>query len=134
MENEKLLQEIDKMHQKANEALAQKQFDTYISIFSDQLEYKQINGKTIDKRTLVKDTSRYFGRLKTSSSEYERKDYSFEENRFTENLIQKAIASIRVFIFFTKKWTVEREAVYQWGNHEGKWKIEKVEILNEKVY
>lgn len=83
---------------------------------------------------MAKDTALYFSRLKTSTSQYERQSYSINENKFTENLIQKASASIRVFIFFTKKWTVEREGIYQWSKHEGIWKIEEVEILSEKVY
>jgi hypothetical protein len=57
-----------------------------------------------------------------------------EGSRFTEHLIQKATASINIFIFFTKKWTIEREGIYEWNKIEGIWKIERVEILNEKVY
>ncbi len=134
MNSEKILEEIDKMHHMANESLRQKRFDSYINFFSDNLKYKQLNGMTRDKTQLAKDTAVYFSRLKTTTSQYERKSYSIDENKFTENLIQKATASIRVFIFFTKKWTVEREGIYQWGKREGIWKIEEVEILSEKVY
>ncbi len=134
MEIEKLLEDIDKMHQLANESLRQKRFDSYINIFSDNLTYKQINGKTRNKTEFAKDTAVYFSRLKSATSQYERKSYSFDENKFTENLIQKATASIRVFIFFTRKWTVEREGIYQWSKREGIWEIETVEILSEKVY
>jgi len=134
MDREKLLEEIDNMHQLANELLGQKRFDSYINLFSDSLRYKQINGKSIDKKELAKNTALYFSRLKSTISQYERKSYSIDENRFTENLIQKATASIRVFIFFTKKWTVEREGIYQWSKREGTWEIENIEILSEKVY
>ncbi len=134
MNSEKILEEIDKMHHMANESLRQKKFDSYINFFSDNLKYKQLNGMIRDKTQLAKDTAVYFSRLKTTSSQYERKSYSIDENKFTENLIQKATASIRVFIFFTKTWTVEREGIYQWSKREGIWKIEEVEILSEKVY
>ena len=134
MDNEKILKEIDEMHQFSNEALGQKRFDAYINIFSDNLTYKQLNGKIIDKKQLAKDTTFYFSRLRTSKSQYERKDFSIEGNRFTENLIQKATVSIKVFLFFTKKWTIERTGIYEWIKIEGNWKIEKVEILNEKIY
>ena len=134
MDNEKILEEIDKMHHLANESLSQKKFESHINLFSANLKYKQINGITRDKTQLAEDTALYFSRLKTSTSQYERQSYSINENKFTENLIQKASASIRVFIFFTKKWTVEREGIYQWSKHEGIWKIEEVEILSEKVY
>jgi len=134
MDKENILEEIDKIHQLANESLRQKRFDTYIDIFSDHLKYKQINGKTRGKTELAKDTAVYFSRLKSTTSQYERKSFSIGENRFTENLNQKATASMRVFIFFTKKWTIEREGIYQWSKSEGAWKIEDVEILSEKVY
>ena len=133
MDKEKILKEIDEMHQFSNEALAQKRFNDYINIFSDDLIYKQFNGKIIDKKQLAKDTALYFSRIKAAVSQYERKDYSIEGNRFTENLIQKASATISVFFFFTKKWTVERNGIYEWIKNEANWEIEKVEILSEKV-
>ena len=134
MDIEKVLKEIDEMHLFSNEALWQKRFDAYINIFSDNLTYKQLDGKIIGKKQLAKDTAFYFSRLKTSRSQYERTDYSIEGNRFTENLIQKATASIKVFFIFKKKWTVERDGIYEWIKTEDNWKIEKVEILNKKVY
>lgn len=134
MDTEKILKEIDKMHQFSNETLGQKRFDAYINVFSDNLTYKQLNGRIIDKMQLAKDTAFYFGRLKSFTSQYERKNYSNTEKRFTENLIQKSTVSIKVFFFFIKKWTIEREGIYEWINNDGNWRIEKVEILNEKVY
>lgn len=134
MENEKILKEIDEMHKFANDALGQKRFDDYMNIFSDNLTYKQLNGKIIDKKQLTKDTAFYFSRIKTSQSQYKRKDYSIEENRFTENLTQIATTSIKIFLVFTKKWTVERDGMYKWIKTDNNWQIEKVEILNEKIY
>ena len=133
-DTENTLNEIDKIHLLSSEAIEQKQFDDYINIFSEKLTYKQFNGKIIDKKQLTKDTIVYFSRLKTLKSKYERKNYSIEGNRFTENLIQQATVSITVFFFFTKKWTIEREGTYEWNKTEDNWKIEKVEILKEKVY
>lgn len=65
MDKEKILKEIDEMHQFTNEALGQKRFDSYINVFSDNLTYKQLNGKIIDKKQLAKDTAFYFSRFKT---------------------------------------------------------------------
>ena len=134
MNSESLVKEIDEMHQLSKEALSQKRFESYIELFSDNLKYKQFDGKIIDKKELARNTASYFNRLKTATSKFERKNYNIEGNRFTENLIQTATASIRVFIFFTKSWTVEREGIYEWIKEEGSWKIEKVEILHEKVF
>jgi hypothetical protein len=134
MENQEILNEIDLMHQRSNKALVEKNINVYINIFSDELKYKQLDGKIIDKKQLVQDIRFYFSQLKTFRSQYERMDYSIKGNQFTERLIQKATASIKVFLFFTKKWNLEREGIYEWIKIENVWRIEKVEILNEKVY
>jgi hypothetical protein len=134
MNTEKILKEIDEMHLFSKESLEQKRFNDYISVFLDDLTYKQLNGRVIDKMQLAKDTNLYFSRLKSSTSQFERKDYSINGNRFTENLIQKSTASIKVFFFFIKKWTIEREGIYEWIHSDGNWRIEKVEILSEKVF
>ncbi len=134
MNSEIIIKEIDEMHQLSKDALAQKRLESYLEIFSENLTYKQLDGKVIDKKELARNTASYFNRLKNATSKFVRKKYSIEGNRFTENLIQTATASIKVFIFFTKRWTVEREGIYEWVKIEGKWKIEKVEILNEKIY
>ncbi|TPN81677.1 hypothetical protein [Aquimarina algicola] len=130
----KVLKEIDNIHQMANEALAKKQFDTYMNIFSDTLEYKQFDGSVIDKDTLSHNTLSYFGRIKNVHSQYDRVHYSVEEHIFTENIIQKARVSIKVFIFFIKTFTVEREGNYIWRKKENTWKIEHVEIFSEHIF
>jgi len=133
MVNEDLINEIDSVHKSANDALRLKQFDRYMECFSDDLQYKQLNGKTIGKKQLVNDTRHYFGRIQNYSGSYKREDYSIEKNSITERLIQYTKVSIRVFIFFSKNWTVEREGIYQWVKVNDSWKISRVDILKEKL-
>lgn len=134
MVDNETIKEIDNLHKKANEALEQKQFDRYMDFFGDGLQYKQLNGKTIGKTELIKDTSNYFNRLQEFSSRYERKGFKIENQKIIETLIQQASLSIRVFIFFSKNWKVEREGIYEWEKINDSWKIVKVEILKERVY
>lgn len=128
-----LIKEIDNVHKLVNDALKLKQFDRYIECFSDDLLYKQLNGKTIGKKQLVKDIRHYFGRIRKFSSTYEREDYSIENDRVIENIVQESNVSLRIFIFFSKNWTIEREGTYEWMKVNGSWKIFKVQILKEKV-
>ena len=129
-----LISEIDAIHKVANNALRQKDLYAYIAVFAEKLAYKQLNGKIIGKRQLIKDINFYFTRIKNYTSEYERKDFSAGDDIITERLIQKAIVSTRVFIFFSNSWTVEREGVYEWEKIDGTWKIVKVEIIKEKTF
>ncbi len=134
MADSQLINEIDAIHTVANDALRQKDLHAYIAVFADKLACKQLNGKIIGKRQLIKDIKFYFTRIKNYKSEYERKDFSAGDDIITERLIQKAIVSIRVFIFFSKSWTIEREGVYEWEKIDGTWKIVKVEIIKEKTF
>ncbi|WPV00565.1 hypothetical protein SNE26_02140 [Mucilaginibacter sp. cycad4] len=134
MIDDTLLKTIDDAHIIAKKAQQNKELDLYIDIFADDLQYKQLNGKTIGKKQLAADVKRYFNRVKSFSSNYRRTEFSFSEGKVTERLTQYSEVSIRVFIFFTKKWTVEREGIYEWKMIKDSWKIFNVEVLNERIY
>ena len=102
--------------------------------FADDLQYKQTNGKTIGKKQLATDVKRYFTKVKSLSGNYQRTEISFQEGKITERLTQHSEISIRVFIFFTKKWNVERKGIYKWKIINGDWKIFNVEVLNERIF
>ena len=133
MDTNSTIAEIDNTHLAANLALKNKDFAAYIGHFSDDLKYKQLNGKTIDKRQLSNDTQRYFDRIKTYTGAYDRLNYSVDNDLFIEKISQRVTVTIGVFIFFSKKWTVEREGIYKWKKINGKWEILDVEITSEKL-
>lgn len=128
-----VIEDIDQSHLKANQALQNKEFASYMNIFSDDLTYKQMNGKSINKGQLSNDTHKYFARIISYSNNYERIHFSMENDFFIEKLVQKATVTIRVFLFFSKKFKVEREGIYKWKKVDNVWKIAEVEIVNEKI-
>ncbi|EOR95197.1 hypothetical protein ADIARSV_1685 [Arcticibacter svalbardensis MN12-7] len=134
MENDILLQEIDHAHLLAKEALKKKDFKSYAENFSNDLKYKQLNGLTINKTKLVNDIAVYFKRVISSSSDYKRITFQVVDDKIIERLVQKSQISLKIFIFFSKKWTIEREGIYEWEKNNGKWEIIRVEIIKEKVY
>jgi len=129
-----LTKEIDNAHIAANEALKNKKLDAYIHFFDDGLQYEQLNGKTTGKVKLADDIKLYFNRIKSFSGSFHRKEINISEGRVIEILTQHAKTTIKVFIFFSKNWTVEREGIYEWIKVNGNWKICKVKILAEKVF
>jgi len=134
MIDETLIKEIDKAHFASNEAQLDKDFDLYMSIFSAELQYKQLNGKTIEKKQLANNVKSYFDRVKSLSSSYQRTEIDFTDGKITETLIQYSEVSLRIFIFFSKKWTVEREGIYEWIKEKDQWRIGRVEVLEEKIF
>lgn len=134
MENEVLIEEINSAHISANQDLRDKNFESYAGHFSNDLEYKQLNGRVINKKKLISDISFYFDRVVSSTSEYERLSFQVANDQISERLVQKSKIALRVFIFFSRKWTIEREAMYNWKKNNDKWEISRVEVINEKVY
>lgn len=134
MENDILKREIDSAHLSANDALKKKNFELYAEHFSNDLKYKQLNGRTIDKKKLMSDIAVYFDRILKFSSDYKRISFQVVDDKIIERLTQKSHVAIKVFIFFSKKWTVEREGIYEWKKKNEQWEITSVEIVNEKVY
>ena len=125
--------EIDNAHSVANLAQKNKDFGAYISYFSNDLKYKQLNGKIIGRKQLLNDIQKYFDRVRSHISTYDRLSSSVNNDLFIEKIVQKATVTIRVFIFFSKTWTIEREGIYEWKKEDGIWKISNVEVISEKI-
>lgn len=121
------------MHRGANLALRNKEFLNYMDHFIDHLKYTQLDGKTIDKINLTKDTLKYFDRIKSYETNYSRIACAIENNLFVEKLVQTAEITIGVVIFFSKKWIVKRDGIYKWERVNNKWKIVGIEITTEKI-
>ena len=134
MTDAELSKEIDSAHIAANEALKNKKFDAYIQFFDDSLQYEQPNGKIIGKAKLSDDIKLYFNRIKSYSGSFHRKEININGDKVIEILTQHAKITIKIFIFFSKNWTVEREGIYEWIKVNGNWKICKVKVLAEKVF
>ncbi|PKV52300.1 hypothetical protein ATE84_4411 [Aquimarina sp. MAR_2010_214] len=128
-----ILKIIDETHSLAIKSMIQKNLSEYMSVFADELLYKQLNGKIINKKQLTKDTEKYFSRVLSVKSNYKRINHKLETCKFSETLIQEAEVTIRVFIFFRKKWKVLRKGIYKWSMSNQEWKITEVDILEEQI-
>lgn len=128
-----IIDAVEHMHKKSILALKSKNLAEYLSLFDDSLSYRQFNNKIIDKNTLKKDQKSYFPRISSVDNSYERLNYKYENDIFSETLIQSSAVSIRVFLFFKKNWTVNRKGIYRWKLINSEWKIVEVHILYENI-
>lgn len=133
MTNTEIIQEIDLLHEKANEDFKNKNLDAYTGVFADDLQYLRLNGRLVDKGIVAKDVQRQFDRLHSHTSKYEREKFEIKNEFVIERLNQKAEFVIKAFWFFKKRWNVNRVGVYQWAKQNGVWKITRVEIIQEKI-
>lgn len=128
-----ILDAVELAHLDSHKALKNKDINLYLSVFSDTAQYTQLNGKTIGKMQLLKDTDAYFDRIHSVDHNYTQDSYSIENNIFTENISQDTSVYIRAFIIFLVKWNVQRKGIYSWQPENGNWKIVSVKITEEKT-
>lgn len=68
MEIDAVIKEIDHAHVSANDAMRKKDFASYADHFSNDLKYKQLDGRTIDRTALMGDVASYFGRVRSTTA------------------------------------------------------------------
>lgn len=83
----------------------------------------------------MRDVRNQMSGLRSARMEYERRSFKrIAENRVTEVVSQRAWVDFKVFLFFTKRWSLEREGAYTWVRSEdGRWRIEKAVVRSEAV-
>ena len=121
------------MHRKAMKHYRDKNVSAYMDLFSPDLKYRQLNGIEIDKKQLARDVEKQLSRASSSESSYTRESLNIDEDHATEQLVQVASATVRVFLFFHRTWHVRRTGLYTWARTEGGWKIQRVEVLDERI-
>jgi hypothetical protein len=126
-------EEIKRLRELSFAALKRKDINEYLNIFSEDLKYTQLNGKTIGKKQLTNNTKSYFNRVHSVFTKYEVISKEFNEEEYIEELTQETSVLIRGFIFLLFEWKVNRKAIYTWQNIKNNWRITSVKVLSEKT-
>ncbi|WP_406824531.1 hypothetical protein [Pedobacter sp. KACC 23697] len=134
METDLILSEINELHQKANQALENKDLMAYTSMFGDDLSFTPFEKPTINKRDFTIDLKKYFSGARTIQTSHYRIKSSVENDIFTEKIARKSVILKPNLLFFTKKQTIQTEEIYHWKNSKGEWKVIALEITLEEKY
>jgi hypothetical protein len=134
METDLIIAAIDKIHQNANQALAHKDANDFISHFDDALNYTDAAGTSLSKKQLLAELERSFRNIKSYQTSHYRVKSAEEDGIFTEKIARKSILIKPKLFLFTKKQTIQTEEINHWKNINGKWKIIAVEIVLEEQY
>lgn len=129
----RIAEELDAMHRTAMEHYRDRNVSAYMSLFAPDLKYQQFNGSEIDKKQLTRDVERQLSRAIVSESSYTRESLTVDGDYATEQLVQVASATLRVFLLFHRTWRVCRTGRFTWVRREDGWKIQKVEVLDERL-
>jgi hypothetical protein len=125
--------ELDARHNDAKRAFEGKDLPAYREIFTPALEYCQADGRVIGREQLMRDVATQFRRLRWVLSSFARESIEVEDDRATELLTQTGHAGTTAFLLVHRIWKVTRKGRYYWIKVEDRWRIERVEVLEEHV-
>jgi hypothetical protein len=124
---------LDQAHAIAQSALNAKDLDRYMAVFSRDLAYKQLNGKTITWQQLRRDVADQFARMTKAEGKFVRERLEYKGTDVIEYATQNATAEERIFFVFKRVWRIHRRGIYTWSKINARWVISKVDILEERV-
>ncbi len=125
--------ELDDAHGEAKAAFNRKDLRAYMSLFSPDLRYRQFDGRVIDRDRLTQDVQAQFSRLGATSGTFVREKIELADGKAIEILCQTASACATAFFVLHRIWDVSRRGRYVWKLYDGRWVIEDVEVLEERI-
>ncbi|GGH13839.1 hypothetical protein [Pedobacter zeae] len=134
METDLILSAINELHQKANQALENKDVTAYTAMFGNDLSFTPFEKPTINKRDFTIDLKKYFSGIKEIQTSHYRIKSSVEGGIFTEKIARKSVILKPKLLVFTKKQTIQTEEIYHWKISKGEWKVIALEIVLEEKY
>lgn len=125
---------LDAAHAEAQRAFRAKDVAAYMSRFAPDLEYTQLNGKTIGRRQLARDVVRQFRSVRAVDSSYRRESLEVSGERAVEVVVQDAVAEVGAFLGVVRReWRIRRRGRYLWTDTGDGWQIAHVHVLEETV-
>ncbi|MGM9476373.1 hypothetical protein ACS5PU_08075 [Pedobacter sp. GSP4] len=134
METDLIISAINQLHQKANQALENKDTEVHVYLLDDSFTYSPAEGVAVNKRDYIIDMKKYLKGLKSFQTSYYRIKSNVEDGIFTEKIARKSVVIKPNLLLFAKKETIQTEEVFNWKNIKGEWKIISVEITLEEKY
>jgi hypothetical protein len=134
METDLILSAINELHQKANQALENKDVIAYTTMFDDALSFTPFEKSSVNKGDFTIDLKRYFSGTREINTSYYRIKSSIEDDLFIEKIARKSVLVKPKLFFFFKKQTIQTEEIYHWKNINGEWKVIAIEIVLEEKY
>jgi len=134
METDLIISVINQIHQKANQALENKDVAAYTAILDEGVTYTPAVGVALNKRDYTIDLKKYFGSIKEIHTSYYRIKSSVGDEIFTEKITRKSVVLKPNLLIFSKKQTIQTEEIYHWKNVKGEWKVIAIEITLEEKY
>lgn len=128
-----IIAELDEVHTRAKSAFEQRDLGAYRDLFAPELKYHQPDGRTIGRDGLMRDVAAQFRRLDRAHWSFTREHIEVDGDRATEILTQTGSVGVTALLIVHRDWSLYRKGRYAWTRLAGRWVIEEVEVLEEKV-
>jgi hypothetical protein len=127
--------ELDAVHQRARKAYLERDLATYLGTFHPDLEYRQLDGRSIGREQLGRDLRKQLDRVHAAATEFrrDRLEISAEGLSAIEEGEQHARFEVRAFAVVHRAWNLRRRGRYEWVRSTAGWQIRRVQVLLEET-
>ena len=127
--------ELDAVHERARKAYLERDLAAYLGTFHEDLEYRQVDGRTIGRERLERDVRKQLGRVHAAATEFRRDmlEISPDGVSAVEEGEQHARFEVRAFAVVHRAWSLRRRGRYEWVRSTAGWQIRRVEVLQEEM-
>jgi hypothetical protein len=124
---------LDERHNAARNAYRTRNLEAYRDLFAAGLDYRQADGRAIDRSRLMRNVAAQFSRLNRCHTDFIREALEFDGVIAEETLTQTAWLEASAFGVIRRTWHIWRRGRYTWQLLNGGWKIIRVHVLNETL-
>jgi hypothetical protein len=124
---------LDALHLEAKAAFERRDVAAYRELFAPELTYCQADGRVIGRDQLMRDVAAQFRRLDGIRSSFQRESIEIGDGRATELLTQTGCVYVTVFFIVHRIWEVSRRTRFFWAEANERWRIARVEVIEEHV-
>jgi len=125
--------ELDAMHDMSKTAFERGDFAAYRDVFAPDLKYRRADGRVVGRDDLVRDVRTQFGRHRLKRSALVRETLDVDGDRATEVVTRTVTAGATAFLVVHRTWEYVVKGRYTWRKLEGRWRIEEIDVLEQRV-
>lgn len=125
--------QLDAMHAEAKDAFERRDFAAYRELFVPGLTYRRADGRVVGRDDLMDDAVEQSCRYRRMRSSIVRESLEVEGDRAVEVATRTVRVGATAFLVVHRSFEYVVRGRYTWRKAEGRWRIEAIEVLEQRV-
>lgn len=125
--------ELDAMHDASKAAFESRDFAAYGELFAPALKYRRADGRVVGRDDLMRDAMDQSRRYRLIRSSIVREALDVDGDRAVEVVTRTVHAGATAFFILHRTFEYIVRGRYTWRKVEGRWRIEQIEVLEQRV-